>query len=94
MSQPGAGWRAGSQQKQIPGSATPRSRPSSFALAAGRRRTLDDIACRAGRRLGKLLQGGPVAERMRGSARLRGMRYLYTVLYWLSQRREELVRAR
>jgi hypothetical protein len=32
--------------------------------------------------LGKLLQCDPVAQRMRGSARVRGMRYLYTVLHW------------
>ncbi len=44
--------------------------------------------------LGKLLQCDLVAQRMRGSARVCGMRYLYTVLHWVSQRREELVRAR
>ena len=42
--------------------------------------------------LGKLLQCDLVAQRMRGSVRVRGMRYLYTVLHWVSQRREEQVR--
>jgi hypothetical protein len=42
--------------------------------------------------LGKLLQCDPVAQRMRGSVRVRGMRYQYTVLHWVSQRREEQVR--
>jgi hypothetical protein len=41
--------------------------------------------------LGELLQCGLVAQRMRGSAHVRGMRYLYTVLHWVSQRREEQV---
>jgi hypothetical protein len=44
--------------------------------------------------LGELLECSQVAQRMRGSARIRGMRYLYTVLHWVSRRIEEQVRAR
>ncbi len=63
-------------------------------LAAGRERTLDDIACRGGRMLGELLECSQFAQRLRGSARVRGMRHIYTVLHWVLQRIEEQVRAR
>ncbi len=93
LSRPGAGRRRAACRSR-PLAARRRAAGRAAPLAAGRGRTPDDIACRGGRMLGELLECGQVAQRMRGSARVRGVRYLYTVLHWVSQRVEEQVRAR
>ena len=60
--------------------------------AAGRQRISDMLACLCGNALGGLLQIAEMSRRMPLKELVRGMRYLYILLHWTSQRIAELVR--
>jgi len=74
---------------------SPGARPAAYrpaVLAAGQRQGPDASATLGGAALGKLLTFRRLCKRVPLRARMRGARYLYTLLQAASQRVAELVR--
>jgi len=62
-------------------------------LAAGRRRVPNAVACACAVALGKMLSSKELCKRVPSGERVRGLRHLYAVLQWTSQRIARPVRA-
>ena len=58
--------------------------------AAGRQQIRGALACQCGTTLGSLLELVEVSGRMPVKERVRGMRYVYTLLLWTAERIAEV----